>query len=130
MGNADAMAVAKAYFAAVNETRLEDLAQIFAEDARMEYPQVGVMTGREAIKNFYAWVFRSYGDRDDRVTRFFSDGGNGVAAEIHFEGKTAKGASVVFDAVDLFRVENGHIVELKIFFDAKKVIEMAGEAKR
>ncbi|MBZ5702811.1 MAG: nuclear transport factor 2 family protein [Acidobacteriia bacterium] len=130
MGNSDAMAVAKAYFAAVNESRIEDLAQIFAEGARMEYPQVGVMTGREAIRNFYAWVFRSYGERDDRVTRFFSDGANGVAAEIHFEGKTAKGAPVVFDAVDLFRVENGHIVELKIFFDAKKVIEMAGEAKK
>lgn len=128
MASKDPLAVAKAYFAAVNQTRLDDLAQLFAENARMEYPQVGVLNGRQAIRDFYAWVFRTYSERDDRVTRFFADGEGGVAAEIHFEGKTAQGAAVVFDAVDLFRVENGRIQELKIFFDAKKVLEMAGKA--
>lgn len=123
----DPIAVAKAYFSAVNETRLDDLAKVFAEDARMEFPQMEPILGRQAIRDFYAGVLQFYPERFDKVTRFFADGQGGTAAEIHFEGKTLTGRPVVFDAVDLFRVKDGEIQELRIFYDAKKVLEMVGD---
>jgi ketosteroid isomerase-like protein len=123
----DPIAVAKAYFSAVNETRLDDLAKVFAEKARLEFPQQEPVQGRQAIHDFYAGVLQFYPERFDKVTRYFQDGQGGVAAEIHFEGKTLTGRPVVFDAVDLFRVQGEEIQELRIFYDAKKVLEMVGE---
>lgn len=127
MASQDPVAVAKAYFSAVNETRLDDLAKVFAEKARLEFPQQEPVVGRQAIRDFYAGVLQFYPERFDKVTRYFADGQGGVAAEIHFEGKTMTGRPVVFDAVDLFRVSKGEIEELRIFYDAKKVLEMVGE---
>jgi ketosteroid isomerase-like protein len=123
----DPIAVAKAYFSAVNETRLDELALVFAEKARLEFPQQEPIQGRKAIREFYAGVLQFYPERFDKVTRYFADGQGGVAAEIHFEGKTLTGRPVVFDAVDLFRTSGAEIQELRIFYDAKKVLEMVGE---
>jgi ketosteroid isomerase-like protein len=127
MTTQDPIAVAKAYFSAVNETRLDDLAKVFAENARLEFPQQEPIQGRQAIRAFYEGVLQFYPERFDQVTRYFSDGQGGVAAEIHFEGKTLTGRPVVFDAVDLFRTSGGEIQELRIFYDAKNVLEMVGE---
>ncbi len=50
-----------------------------------------------------------------------------MAAEIHFEGRTATGHTVAFDAVDVFTIENGVIQDLHIFYDSAKVQQMVGE---
>lgn len=123
----DALAVARAYFAAINETRLEDLAKLFTEDARLSFPQLDPIQGRKAIRDFYQNVLQFYPERKDVVTRYFINDFGDVAAEIHFQGKTATGRSVIFEAVDLFRVHEGQISELKIFYDSAKVTEMIGE---
>lgn len=127
MSAQDPVDVAKAYFSAVNAKRIDDIGKVFAECAVLEFPQIGPVAGRQAIRDFYAGVLQFYPSCFDRVTRFFSDGQGGVAAEIHFEGTTATGRSVIFDAVDLFRVSGSEIQELRIFYDAKKVLEMVGE---
>ncbi len=123
----DALAVARAYFAAINETRLEDLAKLFTEDARLSFPQLDPIQGRKAIRDFYQNVLQFYPERKDVVTRYFISDSGDVAAEIYFQGKTATGRSVIFEAVDLFRVHEGQISELKIFYDSAKVTEMIGE---
>lgn len=129
MGSAttDSVAVAKAYFDAVNETRLDDLGRVFAENATLSFPMLDPIVGRRAIRDFYAGVLEFYPRRLDEVTRWFVSEAGDVAAEIHFEGETATGRSVVFDAVDLFRVREGEIQELRIFYDSAKVMRMVGE---
>lgn len=129
MGSAttDGVAVAKAYFDAVNETRLDDLGRVFAENATLSFPMLDPIVGRRAIRDFYAGVLEFYPRRLDEVTRWFVSEAGDVAAEIHFEGETATGRSVVFDAVDLFRVREGEIQELRIFYDSAKVMRMVGE---
>ncbi len=127
MANQDPVQVAKAYFSAINETRLDNLAAVFAEDAVLSFPMLESIRGRQAIRDFYAGVLQFYPKRCDEVTRFFHSDSGDVAAEIHFEGTTATGRDVVFDAVDLFTVRGTVIQELKIFYDSAKVLQMVGE---
>jgi len=130
MAAKDSVAVARAYFAAVNETRLDDLAALFAEKARLSFPLLDPIEGRAAIRDFYKGVLEFYPERRDEVTRYFISEGGNVAAEIHFEGKTVNGRKVIFDAVDLFSVAEGLIQELKIFYDSAKVMQMVGEPSK
>jgi ketosteroid isomerase-like protein len=119
--------VVRAYFAAINEARLDDLAAVFAEDATLDFPMFLRIHGRQAIRDFYQSVLTAYPDHCDQVTDFFLGEEGDVAARIHFEGKTAAGQPVVFDAVDLFRVSEGHIAALHIFYDSVRVLEMIGK---
>lgn len=119
--------VAKAYFSAVNETRLDDLAAVFAQDARLTFPMQDPIVSREAIRAFYEGVLEFYPTRKDVVTRYFVSDSGDVAAEIHFEGTTATGRDVIFDAVDVFTIEGDQIKELNIHYDSAKVMEMIGE---
>jgi ketosteroid isomerase-like protein len=119
--------VVRAYFAAINQARLDDLAAVFAEDATLDFPMFPRIHGRQAIRDFYASVLTAYPDHSDQVTDFFTGEGGGVAARIHFVGKTAEGRPVAFDAVDLFRVSGAEIAELHIFYDSVRVLEMIGK---
>lgn len=126
MSGPDAVEVARAYFAAINQTRFADLEALFAEDATLDFPLYQTIRGREAIRKFYEGVLAWYPERYDQVTCFFTGREGGVAARIHFEGKSVANRPVVFDAVDLFRVRNGKIEELRIFYDSARVLEMIG----
>ncbi len=126
MTEPDSVDVARAYFAAINQTRLGDLARLFAENARLDFPMCETIRGREAIRRFYEGVLARYSERRDEVTCYFTGRDGDVAARIHFEGKTLAGRTVIFDAVDLFRVRHGRIEELRIFYDSLRVLEMVG----
>lgn len=120
------IAVAKSYFAAVNETRLDDLAGVFAENGVLSFPMLPPIEGRKAIRDFYAGVLQFYPKRYDDVTRWFVSEAGDVAAEIHFEGRTSTGRDVIFDAVDVFTIKNNLIQKLNIFYDSAKVLQMVG----
>ena len=123
---ADAVAIAKRYFSAVNETRLDDLAAVFAPDGVLHFPAQDPLRGRDAIRNFYAGVLDFYPKRFDDVTQWFTSQQGNVAAYIHFEGRTATGSDVIFDAVDVFTIRDGMIQQLQIFYDSIKVQQMVG----
>lgn len=124
--NARSEEIVRAYFAAVNETRLEDLVTLFAPEASLHFPLSDPIVGREAIGRFYANVLQFYPERFDEVRRLFFSPEGDVAVEIHFEGKTATGRKVVFEAVDLFTIREGLIQKLQIFYDSARVLEMIG----
>ena len=121
------IAVAKRYFSAVNETRLDDLAAVFAEDAVLSFPMLVPLKGHKAIRDFFAGVLEFYPKRRDDVTRWFVSESGDVAAEISFVGRTSTGRNVAFDAIDVFTIRNGVIQKLAIYYDSAKVIEMLGE---
>ena len=127
---ADQIAVAKRYFASVNQTRLDDLALVFAEDALLTFPALEPIRGRQNIRNFYAGVLDFYPQRHDGVTRWFVCENGDIAAGIHFEGKTLTGREVIFDAVDVFTIRDGMIQDLHIYYDSIKVARMVGDVPR
>jgi len=126
----NALEVARAYFAAINQSRLGDLEALFAENATLDFPLFETIRGREAIRKFYEGVLAWYPERCDQVTCFLTGQEGEVAARIHFEGKTVAARPVVFEAVDLFRIRNGKIAELRIFYDSARVLEMIGYAAK
>jgi len=121
------VAIAKRYFTAVNESRLDDLAAVFAEDAVLSFPMLSPVEGRKAIRDFYAGVLVFYPERRDDITRWFVSESGDVAAEISFVGKTSTGRNVTFDAVDVFTIRNGEIQKLTIYYDSAKVLQMLGD---
>ena len=122
----DGVTIAKRYFSAVNETRLDDLAQVFAPEGVLHFPVLEPLRGRDAIRSFYAGVLEFYPKRYDDVTQWFTSESGNVAAYIHFEGQTQTGRDVVFDAVDVFTIRDGMIQQLQIFYDSIKVQQMVG----
>jgi ketosteroid isomerase-like protein len=122
--------VVQKYFASLNETRLDDLGSVFAEDATLCFPTYEAIRGRAAIQSFYTAVLEYYPKHfDNPVKFFFSDDGT-IAVEIHFEGETIKGLPMVFDAVDVFEVENGRVKNLRIRYDSAKVAQMLEGGER
>ncbi|MBI3948832.1 MAG: nuclear transport factor 2 family protein [Acidobacteria bacterium] len=118
--------IVRAYFDAIHDGRLDDLAALFAENASLHFPLTEPIVGREAIRQFYAGVFAFYTKRSDHTSRYFLSEDGGVAAEIHFEGTTSTGQDVVFDAVDVFDIGEGQIQKLQIFYDSARVLKMLG----
>ncbi len=123
----DPTAAPRAYFAAINETHLDDLAAVFTEDALLSFPMLEPIVGRAAIRAFYEGVLQFYPERFDRVTRWLTSAEGDVAAEIYFRGRTLTGRPVEFEAVDLFRMSGGQIREIKIFYDSARVMQMIGD---
>ncbi len=123
----DNVTVAKTYFAAVNQKKMDDLGAVFAEDGMLTFPMLSPIKGRTAIREFYTGVLQFYPKAFDDVTRWFVSAAGDVAAEIHFEGRTATGRDVVFDAVDVFIIKDGLIQDLHIFYDSARVLQMVGE---
>lgn len=119
--------IAKRYFTAVNESRLDDLAAVFAENGVLSFPMLPPVQGRKAVRDFYAGVLTFYPERRDDITRWFVSDDGDVAAEISFVGRTATGRNVAFDAIDVFTIKSGLIEKLAIYYDSAKVIEMLGE---
>ncbi len=118
--------IVRAYFAAVNEGRLEELVALFAPEASLHFPLSNPIVGREAIGRFYETILQFYPERFDEVRRLFFSLEGDVAAEIHFAGTTRTGRRVVFEAVDLFTLRGGRIEKLQIFYDSARVLEMIG----
>lgn len=119
------------YFSSLNETRLDELGKVFAEDATLHFPTYEPIRGREAIQSFYTAVLKYYPKHFDNPVKFFFSEDGGIAVEIHFEGETIEGRPMVFDAVDVFQVENGKVKKLQIRYDSAKVAQMleGGEQK-
>jgi ketosteroid isomerase-like protein len=116
--------VVQRYFSSLNETQLDSLGEVFAEDATLHFPTYELIRGRDAIRSFYTAVLRYYPKHFDNPLKFFFSEDGAIAVEIHFEGETVKGRPMVFDAVDVFHVENGQIKKLQIRYDSATVAQM------
>lgn len=116
--------VVQRYFSSLNETRLDKLGEVFAEDATLHFPTYEPIRGLTAIRCFYTAVLKYYPKHFDNPVKFFFSDDGGIAVEIHFEGETIEGQPIVFDAVDVFEVESGRVKNLQIRYDSAKVARM------
>jgi hypothetical protein len=108
------------YFECVNTEDWEEIGSLFTVDAVLLPAGTRPRTGRAEIGAFYPKVLAHLPVHRDEPTRV-SVAGSVITVEIHFTGETALGHAVVFDAVDVFDLEDGRIKRLSNWYDTALV---------
>jgi len=97
---------------------VDDIMKFFREDARLMEPRVGVVEGKEAIREFFESNVEFHVESNHKMTNFYQDG-NTVISEGTLDGKTAEGRE--FEDIGLLDVfvfdDNDMIKELRIYLD-------------
>ncbi len=110
----------RAYFAAANAERWDEVIEAFHEDAVLEVPAQQAKQGRAQIRRFYEAVPRLFPEHYDDPVLVLAEGDDAVAT-IEFTGVTPEGRRAHFWAADRFRFEAGRIRELRIIFDSAEL---------
>lgn len=122
-------AVVAAYFDLLNADRVDDTfaalwhprpeLTVFGRDARR------TLVGHNAVLAWYDDLFRPWSHHHDQVVdATWADAV--VTVEILFTGATRDGRPVRFDAIDVFRLEDGRIRRLAIWHDVLAVRTILG----
>jgi ketosteroid isomerase-like protein len=118
-----------AYFAGLNGEDWQGLEALLCEDAVLEAPGAS-RRGASAVARYFREALAPYPEHVDAPGRRIVDGRT-AAVEIHFAGRMANAAPVVFDAVDIFDVRGGRIARLTSWYDSHAVRRelLAGRAR-
>ena len=116
-----------AYFKAVNTQDWDALAAVFTADAEIHPVGSRTRRGRDDVLAYYPTVLAGFADHEDIVHRAHV-AGEVVTAEIRFTGRTHEGASVSFDAVDVFDLDGDRIRRISLWYDTADVFRQVGEA--
>lgn len=106
----------RAYFAAANAERWDEVVAAFHEDAVLEVPAQAPKRGRDQIRRFYEAVPQLFPEHYDDPVLVLAEGDDAMAS-IEFRGRTPAGREAHFWASDRFRFEAGRIREMRIIFD-------------
>lgn len=105
------------YFDSINKENFDELFDLFCEDMNFSCPVDFTTRDPEKIKAFYLKVPENYPEHEDKPVDMLIEG-NMAAVLIQFEGKTASGQHVEFNATDWFTFEGSRIKTLNIFYDS------------
>ncbi len=109
--------VVRRYFDAVDAEDFDTLRQVLHPDVAVTACGSRPRQGSEAAIDLFGKIFERFPVHSDRPTRLIRDG-EVVVAEIHFEGRSASGVDVSFEAVDVFDIVDGRIVRLTQWLDS------------
>ncbi|MCY4101839.1 MAG: nuclear transport factor 2 family protein [bacterium] len=109
--------VVRRYFDAVDAEDFDTLRQVLHPDVALTACGSRPRRGSEAALDLFAKIFERFPVHSDRPTRLICDGDT-VVAEIHFEGRSAAGTDISFEAVDIFDIVDGRIVRLTQWLDS------------
>ena len=110
-------AVVERYFAAVDAEDFDVLREVLHPDVSLTACGSRPRQGPEAVIALFRVIFERFPVHSDRPTRLIRDGDT-VVAEIHFEGRSATGVDITFEAVDVFDIRDGRIVRLTQWLDS------------
>lgn len=113
------------YFAAVDDEDWDAIRDLFAPEAELRTVGAPTRKGRDEIADHFPKVLAGLPVHHDEPTRVVV-AGTVVLVEIHFSGRTATGAPVEFDAVDVFDLSrDGTAIErLSTWYDTAAVARM------
>ena len=117
MNAQSAASVVRRYFDAVDAEDFDTLRQVLHPEVALTACGSGPRQGAEAVIDLFAKIFERFPVHSDRPARLICDGDT-VVAEIHFEGRSATGVDVTFEAVDVFDIVDGRIVRLTQWLDS------------
>ena len=109
--------VVRSYFDAVDAEDFDTLRRVLHPDVALTACGSRPRQGAEAALDLFRAIFERFPVHSDRPTRLICDGGT-VVAEIHFEGRSATGVDITFEAVDVFDIVDGRIVRLTQWLDS------------
>jgi ketosteroid isomerase-like protein len=108
--------VVRRYFACLGVEDWAGMAELWHEDAEMRAVGARPLQGRDAVLGYFARLFTPWSEHRGEPVRVLVAGA-AVTVEVRFHGRTADGRDVVFDAVDLFDVDDGRIRRLSNWYD-------------
>jgi ketosteroid isomerase-like protein len=111
--------VLDAYFGGLDREDWAGLAALFAPDAELVAPGAH-RHGAAAVARYFRDALAPYPDHRDQPGRRLIAGST-ATVEIHFSGRTASGAAIEFDAVDVFDLRDGRIARLTSWYDSHEV---------
>ncbi|MDE0667970.1 MAG: nuclear transport factor 2 family protein [bacterium] len=127
-----ATAVVEAYFEAVDAEDFDKLSRLLDPDVSLTACGSRPRQGAAAVIALFRAIFERFPMHADRPRRLICEGGT-VVAEFRFEGTSAAGVDVAFEAVDVFDIEDGRIVRLTQWFDSahlERQLRSAGAPSR
>ncbi len=107
-----------------------------AEDCVVESPTAGIVTGRQAIEDVYAAVFRAFPDLEIQMTDLVVDGDRAVFVGITqgtnaggFMGLPASGKRFKFPCVFVYTLRDGQIIHERRVYDFTGMLVQIGILK-
>ena len=115
----------QSYFTALNTEDWELMATVLDPELDLVPSGSRPRTGSDKAIAMFQKIFERFPVHQDNPTRFICDGST-VVVEITFNGATADGRELSFDAVDIFDVRDGRICRLSQWFDTAALAAMLG----
>lgn len=116
-----------AYFVLLNADHLGPFPDLWHPDAELvAFGRDGrrTRTGRESVLSYYDGLFAPWSVHHDAVLG--ASVGRWTTVEIAFAGRTLDDRPVAFDALDVFRLEDGLIRHLSIWHDVLTTRQLLG----
>jgi len=116
---------AKTYFERSDdpEATVEDVVDLFADDAVLKSPREGMFCGREEVREFYELNAEFFSDGAHKMAEYYEDG-NTVVCEGTIEGRTTAGRE--YEGVGLVDVMdfNGddEVAALRVYLDYSGIL--------
>jgi len=116
---------AKAYFERSDdpEATVEDVVDLFADDAVLKSPREGTFRGRDEVREFYELNAEFFADGAHNMTEYYEDGDT-VVCEGTIEGRTTAGRE--YEGVGLVDVmdfnEDDEIAALRVYLDYSGIL--------
>lgn len=110
---------AKAYFERADDpdATLDDIVELFTDDAVLKSPREGIFRGKDAVREFFELNGEYFAEGAHTMDHFYRDGDT-VICEGTIEGRTTAGRSYEgVGLVDVMDFDGDLIQELRVYLD-------------
>lgn len=115
---------ARAYFERSDDpdATIDDVVELFAEDAVLKSPREGIFRGRDEVRDFYELNAEFFDEGAHHIDRYHVDG-DVVVCEGTIEGRTSAGREYEgIGLADVMEFDGDRIQELRVYLDYSGIL--------